>query len=259
MPATGLKVIILRYTPHPEETVAMAAKLCYSPSDISSLKKKIEAKDQQNFVERLMKMGHMTPIEHASYTFAIEGISRACSHQLVRHRLASYSQQSQRYVSESGQKQQSDGTDATFDYIIPPLIAEDPETRAAFEKVMLETQKAYDLLVGKLNRNGVKGEAANQDARFVLPNAAETKIVVTMNARELLHFFSQRCCNRAQWEIRAMAEEMLGLVKKISPVIFRQAGPRCLYAPCPEGEYTCGKIRDVRKKYRSKFISSTGG
>ncbi|TAN43761.1 MAG: FAD-dependent thymidylate synthase [Nitrospirae bacterium] len=239
MPEAKLKVILLKHTPNPEETVAMAAKLCYSPSDIENLKGKIEAKDQLAFVEKLMKMGHMSPIEHASFTFAIEGISRACSHQLVRHRLASYSQQSQRYVSE----------ESGFDYLVPPVIGEDKELKKLFTGLMDEAQKAYNQLVVKLNEKGVKGESANQDARFVLPNAAETKIIVTMNARELLHFFKQRCCNRAQWEIRRMAEEMLGLARKTSPVIFQKAGPGCLYAPCPEGEYSCGKIKEVRKKY----------
>ncbi|MBI5025470.1 MAG: FAD-dependent thymidylate synthase [Nitrospirae bacterium] len=249
MPETKLKVILLRHTPNPEETIAMAAKLCYSPSDVESLKEKIEAKDQKAFVEKLVKMGHMTPIEHASFTFAIEGISRACSHQLVRHRLASYSQQSQRYVSESSRGSGVESQESTFDYIIPPSIAQDAEAKKTFENFMVEAQQAYDFLVRKLNEKGIKGEAANQDARFVLPNAAETKIIVTMNARELLHFFRQRCCYRAQWEIRQMAEEMLKLVKKIAPTIFHKAGPGCLYAPCPEGEYTCGKIKEVRKKY----------
>lgn len=248
MSEAKLKVILLRHTPDPEETVAMAAKLCYSTSNIESLKEKIETKDQKAFVEKLTKIGHMTPIEHASFTFAIEGISRACSHQLVRHRLASYSQQSQRYVSESSQ-QSALSSQTTFDYIIPPSIAEDREAKKHFEGFMLQAQQMYDFLVKKLNEKGIKGEAANQDARFVLPNAAETKIIVTMNARELLHFFRLRCCNRAQWEIRHMAEEMLKLVKKTSPVIFEKAGPGCLYAPCPEGEYACGKIKEVRKKY----------
>lgn len=237
-----LKVILLRHTPNPEETVAMAAKLCYSPSDIESLKDKIETKDQKAFVERLVKMGHMSPIEHASFTFAIEGISRACSHQLVRHRLASYSQQSQRYVSE----------EAGFDYIIPETIKKDKELKRLFINFMNDAQKAYNDLVQGLNKNGVKGESANQDARFVLPNAAETKIMVTMNARELLHFFKQRCCNRAQWEIRAAAEEMLKLAKNAAPTLFHKAGPGCLYSPCPEGEYTCGKIKEVRKRYGVK-------
>ena len=239
MSEAKLKVILLSHTPNPEETVAMAAKLCYSPADIKSLKSKIEAKDQKAFVERLVKMGHMTPIEHSSFTFAIEGISRACSHQLVRHRLASYSQQSQRYVSE----------EAGFDYVIPPIIKEDRELKENFTSFMKKAQAAYNNMVKKLNEKGVKGESANQDARFILPNAAETKIMVTMNARELLHFFRQRCCNRAQWEIRRMSEEMLRLVKKTAPTIFHKAGPGCLYAPCPEGDYSCGKVKEVRKKY----------
>ncbi len=184
----------------------------------------------------------MTPIEHPNFTFAIEGISRACSHQLVRHRLASYSQQSQRYVSE----------ESGFDYIIPPVIKEDKELKKTFISLMKDAQKAYNAMVQKLNEKGIKGESANQDARFLLPNAAETKIMVTMNARELLHFFRQRCCNRAQWEIRAMAEQMLKLVKKTAPTIFHEAGPGCLYAPCPEGSYSCGKVKEVRKKYGVK-------
>lgn len=246
MAEVRLKVLLLRHTPNPEETVAMAAKLCYSPTDIEELREKIEAREQRTFLERLMKMGHLSPIEHASFTFAIEGISRACSHQLVRHRIASYSQQSQRYVSEKSQKLEGQ---STFDYVIPPLIRQDAEAREVFEKFMLEAQKTYDFLVKRLNDRGIMGETANQDARFVLPNAAETKIIVTMNARELLHFFRMRCCNRAQWEIRQMAEEMLRLVKEVSPVIFKKAGPACLYAPCPEGEYSCGKMEEVRKRY----------
>jgi thymidylate synthase (FAD) len=240
MSQAKLKVLLLRHTPDPEETVAMAAKLCYSPSDIESLKGKIEKKDQKVFVEKLMNMGHMTPVEHPNFTFAIEGISRACSHQLVRHRLASYSQQSQRYVSE----------EAGFDYVIPETIKADKELKRIFINSIKDAQDTYNTIVQKLNENGVKGETANQDARFVLPNAAETKIMVTMNARELQHFFRQRCCNRAQWEIRAMADKMLNLAKKVSPVIFQKSGPSCLHAPCPEGSYTCGKIKEVRKKYK---------
>ena len=237
---TTIKVILLSHTPNPEATIAMAAKLCYSPSDIESLKEKTAAKDQKGFVDKLMKMGHMSPIEHASFTFAVEGISRACSHQLVRHRLASYSQQSQRYVSE----------EAGFDYVIPQTIKADAELEKYFTEFMAKAQKAYNQIVKKLNKKGIKGEAANQDARFVLPNAAETKIMITMNARELLHFFRQRCCNRAQWEIRAMATEMLKLVSGIAPTVFAGSGPGCVSGPCPEGEYTCGKAVEVREKFK---------
>ncbi|HMK42895.1 MAG TPA: FAD-dependent thymidylate synthase [Dissulfurispiraceae bacterium] len=239
MPEAHLNVLLLRHTPNPEETIALAAKLCYSPSDIEALKGKIEARDQKAFVERLMKMGHLSPIEHASFTFAVEGISRACSHQLVRHRLASYSQQSQRYVSE----------ESGFDYIIPPTIKADDALTARYKKLMEQAQEAYRDLVAGLNMMGITGEAANQDARFALPNAAETKIIITMNARELLHFFRQRCCMRAQWEIRAMADEMLNLAKQAAPIVFAKAGPGCCAGPCPEGEYSCGKPADVRKRY----------
>lgn len=244
MAEAKLKVILLRHTPEPEETVAMAAKICYSPSDIESLKDRVAKKDQRDFVKKLMDMGHMSPIEHPSFTFAIEGISRACSHQLVRHRLASYSQQSQRYVSE----------ESGFDYVIPPIIKEDKELRDYFESVMEQAQKAYNHIVKSLESKGIKGEAANQDARFVLPNAAETKIILTMNARELLHFFRQRCCLRAQWEIRQMAEEMLRLVKDVAPIIFDKAGPACVKGPCPEGKYTCGKIKEVRERYKRNYL-----
>ncbi len=235
-----LKVILLEHTPNPEAVVAMAAKLCYSPSDIEALKEKTAAKDQKQFVEKLMEIGHMSPIEHASFTFAVEGISRACSHQLVRHRLASYSQQSQRYVSE----------EAGFDFIIPPSIKKDSELARYFRDFMNKAQEAYSHIVSRLNEKGLKGEEANQDARFILPNACETKIIITMNARELLHFFKQRCCNRAQWEIRSMAINMLRLVSRTAPAIFRNAGPGCLKGKCPEGDYTCGKMKEVREFFK---------
>ena len=236
-----LKVILLEHTPNPEAVVAMAAKLCYSPSDIESLKEKTAVKDQKRFVEKLMEIGHMSPIEHASFTFAVEGISRACSHQLVRHRLASYSQQSQRYVSE----------EAGFDFIIPPSIKKDGELARYFRDFMNKAQEAYSHIVSRLNEKGLKGEEANQDARFILPNACETKIIITMNARELLHFFKQRCCNRAQWEIRSMAINMLRLVSRTAPAIFRNAGPGCLKGKCPEGDYTCGKMKEVREFFKN--------
>ena len=238
MPEATLNVVLLRHTPEPEEVVAMAAKLCYSPAGVEELKEKIEAKDQAAFVEKLATIGHLSPIEHVSFTFGIEGISRACSHQLVRHRVASYSQQSQRYVREE-----------QFDYVIPPSIKHDPAFVKEFERCMDEAQANYTKVLKRLEELGYKGEAGQQDARYLLPNAAETKIVVTMNARELLHFFRVRCCNRAQWEIREMAGQMLALVKKAAPTIFGKAGPGCLYASCPEGKMTCGKIEEVRKKY----------
>lgn len=245
-----LNVILLHHTPHPEEVVALAAKLCYSPADLRSLRKRIKTKDQKEFVEKLMEMGHVSPIEHASFTFAIEGISRACSHQLVRHRLASYSQQSQRYISE----------EKGFEYIIPPVIKADKVLKKYFEDFMAQAQRAYDEIVKRLHEKGIQGELANQDARFVLPNAVDTKIMVTMNARELLHFFRMRCCYRSQWEIRQVAEEMLRLCQRVAPTIFERGGPPCLSGPCPEGAYTCGKMKEVRARYlkRRKDLWNNG-
>lgn len=236
-----LNVILLAHTPDPVETVAAAAKLCYSASDVNAIKEAVSSKNQEPFIEKLVDSGHLSPIEHASFTFAIEGISRACSHQLVRHRLASYSQQSQRYVSMEG----------GFGYIIPPSIGKDPVLKEQFEFFMEGIQEFYNRLMTALNERGIEGEAAYEDARFVLPNAAETKIIVTMNGRELLHFFAQRCCRRAQWEIRAMAIEMLKLAKRAAPAIFNDAGPACIGGPCPEGAYSCGAADEVRQQFRA--------
>jgi thymidylate synthase (FAD) len=236
---TRLKVILLTHTPNPEQVVAAAAKLCYSNTGVQELRKRIEEEDANKFVAGLLEMGHLSPVEHASFTFGVEGISRACSHQLVRHRLASYSQQSQRYVSKA----------KGFDYVIPPAIDDHKQLREYFVDYMNAAHAAYIHILEKLSERGIKGELANQDARFVLPNAAETKLVVTMNSRELLHFFRQRCCNRAQWEIRNMATEMLKLVQRIAPTIFAKAGPGCLSGACPEGTHSCGKANEVREYF----------
>ncbi len=245
MSAKKLSVILLRYTPEPQEIVAMGAKLCYSPADVEELKKGIEARNQEPFLARLMEFSHLSPIEHASFTFGIEGVSRSLLAQITRHRIASFSVKSQRYVSEASAAKEDD----VFGYIIPPRIeALGPEAVREFAGQMKQVQKWYDGWVEKL---GDSGESTNEDARFVLPNAAETKMLVTMNARELLHFFNLRCCNRAQWEIRALATEMLRLAKQAAPVIFKEAGPGCLQGPCPEGKMSCGKSSEVREKFKN--------
>jgi len=245
MSAKKLSVILLRYTPEPQEIVAMGAKLCYSPADVEELKKGIEARNQEPFLARLMEFSHLSPIEHASFTFGIEGVSRSLLAQITRHRIASFSVKSQRYVSEASAAKEDD----VFGYIIPPRIeALGPEAVREFAGQMKQVQKWYDGWVEKL---GNSGESSNEDARFVLPNAAETKMLVTMNARELLHFFNLRCCNRAQWEIRALATEMLRLAKQAAPVIFKEAGPGCLQGPCPEGKMSCGKTSEVREKFKN--------
>ncbi|MEK7627166.1 MAG: FAD-dependent thymidylate synthase [Patescibacteria group bacterium] len=243
-----LNVVLLRWTVDPELLVAMAAKLCYSSANINDLLKKITEKDQKDFVEKLVAMNHMSPVEHITFTFAIEGISRTCTHQMVRHRLASYSQQSQRYVGEQSEKNK----DGVFDFIIPESFKALGETKInVFKEQMLCIQGFYDYWVKTLNEQAnIVGEKAFEDARFVLPNAAETKIISTMNARELLHFFQERCCLRAQWEIRAMAEEMLKLMLGKCPTIFAKAGPACVEGSCNQGKMTCGKIIEVREKFK---------
>jgi len=237
----NLHVELLSYTPNPEEVVAMAAKLCYSSADIDTLREGIASKDQSKFISKLVKMGHLSPIEHASFTFGVEGVSRSLLAQITRHRIASFSVKSQRYVSERSE----DGR--TFNYIIPESIKALGQTYVdKFKQQMAIIQSWYDEWVQLL---GDKGEASNQDARFVLPNAAETKFLVTMNARELLHFFSLRCCNRAQWEIRNLAKEMLKLVLQVAPNIFMNAGPGCIRGACPEGEMSCGRADEVRREF----------
>ncbi|MGE5558631.1 MAG: FAD-dependent thymidylate synthase [Bacillota bacterium] len=251
MGKTNLYVYLLRHTPQPEEMVAMGAKLCYSSSGIAELKEGIAARDQSAFLQKLVDMGHLSQIEHAVFTFGIEGVSRSLLAQITRHRIASFSVQSQRYVK----KTKETGSGGVFDYVLPPRIAAlGPEHAAEFDGQMRQIQAWYDLW---LERLGDGGESANEDARFVLPNAAATKIILTMNARELLHFFRHRCCNRAQWEIRNLADAMLFAVRRVAPNIFKQAGPGCLTGPCCEGKMSCGKAAEVRQKYDSDQQSAT--
>jgi len=227
-----VKVALLRHTPEPERTVAMAARLCYSASTISELEGKAATSGLEKFLGKILKLGHLSVLEHASFTFGIEGISRATSHQLVRHRLASYSQQSQRYVKATSPE-----------FVTPPSIAADKDKLKRFDKKIKQIYDLYSELVAE----GIPAE----DARYLLPNAACTKIIVTMNARELLHFFDLRCCERAQWEIREMATEMLRCVKVAAPFIFRDSGPSCVRGKCGEGEMTCGKPKEIREKFKA--------
>lgn len=241
MPQVKPKVVMLRYTSDPENIVAMGAKLCYSATDVEGLMGKIESKDQSAFIKKLADLGHMSPVEHASFTFGIEGVSRSFLAQITRHRIASFSVQSQRYVTQA-----KEGTD--FNYIIPPAIeALGEEAIEKYKNQMAVIDGFYKDWVQEL---GNKGESSNEDARFVLPNGCETKMIVTMNARELMHFFEIRCCNRAQWEIRAVAWEMLRLCLDVAPNLFASAGPSCLFGACSEGSMTCGKMTEVREKYK---------
>jgi len=225
-----LKVALLQFTPLPERAVASAGRLCYAPVSAAELKGAMSDEDVARLVRGLVRSGHTSALEHASFTFAIDGISRSCSHQLVRHRVASYSQQSQRYVRF--------GSDGGF--IMPPNVAASPEARTVFEEAMENARRSYERLVELGQAEGRKNESVYEDARFVLPNAAETKIVVTMNARELRHFFSLRCCRRAQCEINRLAWTMRNLVAAEAPLLFEGTGPGCIARGCPEGKMSCG-------------------
>ena len=217
-----MQVELLYHTPDPERAVATAARLCYAPVGASELMESLSEERIRKVLTTILEGGHLSTLEHASYTFAIDGVSRALTHQLVRHRLASFNQQSQRYVKFA------DGLET----IKPDSIAANEEANRLFDEMIEKTVEAYQEFLNL--------DIPAEDARYILPNAAETKIVVTMNIRELLHFFSLRCCNRAQWEIRELAWKMLELVRPTAPFIFAEAGPGCVSGSCPEGKMTCG-------------------
>jgi len=217
-----MRVKLINYSKNIEKMVAQAARLCYSSRNIQEIAEAIDKEKQDNLIKKIMKLGHYSVLEHVSFTFSIENISRTCSHQLVRHRIASFSQRSQRYV-KVGKEQQ---------YIIPRKIQNDGIILRKFKNLI---NNSYNLYLEMLEK-GVPAE----DARYILPQAVGTSIIFTANARELIHFFKLRCCNRAQWEIRELAIQMLRLAKKEAPLIFKDAGPPCLVGPCPEGEMTCG-------------------
>ena len=223
-----MRVRLLAHTPDADRICAAAAHSCYSEDSAADL---LETVDPAKMLRHVIGMGHHSVIEHAVFTFSVEGVSRALTHQLVRHRIASFSQQSQRYVRLSEPT-----------YVVPETVKRDPEAMKVYEETMDGIWDSYSKLIGM----GIPAE----DARYVLPNGCTTNITITMNARELLHFFSMRCCNRAQWEIREMADEMLRLCKEVSPVIFSDAGPACIRGPCPEGKKTCGHPRTDMKDHR---------
>jgi len=249
-------VTLLSHSPDPELMIAAAAKLCYSSSDIPTLMENLSPEKTEAFLKKLTDMGHESPIEHVTFTFGIEGVSRSLLAQITRHRIASFSVQSQRYVMESHLR-----------YVTPPEIAAIPEAAARYQQAMADAEAAYlqlaDILKEKhykeLLQSGMSEKAAAsaaekkaiEDARFVLPNACETKMMVTMNARSLYNFFRLRCCSRAQWEIRAVATEMLRQVKAVCPTLFRNCGPACVNGPCPEGKMSCGRAQEQRKYFRS--------
>lgn len=248
-----MKVTLLTYTPEPDKLVAAAAKLCYAKSDIETLMDNLTPEKVESFLTLLNDLGHSSPIEHASFTFGIEGVSRALLAQITRHRIASFSVQSQRYVDKSG-----------FEYITPPEIEAIPEAKAEYIRAMEEDAAHYESLksilvkkhtetfmsegIDEKEAKKLAEKKANEDARFVLPNSCDTRIIMTMNVRSLHNFFALRCCKRAQWEIRELAVEMLKLVKDVAPLLFAKAGPGCVRGKCSEASYSCGKANEVKKE-----------
>nr|WP_297174094.1 FAD-dependent thymidylate synthase [uncultured Agathobaculum sp.] len=249
-----MKVKLLAHTPDPEKLVAAAAKNCYSSTDVDSVLEGLTEEKTTSFVNMLAEIGHESPVEHVSFTFAIEGVSRSLLAQLTRHRMASFSVQSQRYVREKG-----------FEYIVPPAIDKIPAAREQFIRAMEEDQRIYEALtealmegyVKELLAQGVPEKKARsqaekhaiEDARYVLPNACTTRVVMSANVRSLRNFFRLRCCERAQWEIRALAEEMYKLVYAVAPTLFSHSGPACVDGACSEGKMCCGRAAAVRAHY----------
>ena len=248
------KVTLITHTPSPEKTIACAAKLCYSATSIDNVMDNLTNEKAANFVDMLAEIGHESPIEHASFTFGIEGVSRALLAQITRHRIASFSVQSQRYVMEK-----------QFEYVTPPEIEKVPKAKERYISAMNKAQEEYEVLseilikkhLEDLLAKGIDEKVAArqaekmaiEDARFVLPNACTTKMIATMNARSLQNFFRLRCCTRAQWEIRDVANQMLKLAKTAAPHLFKKAGPSCVAGPCPEGKMSCGKAAEIRRAH----------
>ena len=228
--AQDINVELLAHSISPETIVASAAKLCYSnQADIKTLMENLDEAKVNKFIEKLMSLKHYSAFEHASFTFGIEGVSRVVTHELVRHRTGKYSQRSQRYCSEEG-----------FNYRTPSSIKNNPEAVALYTEHMKEVEELYK----KLQALGIP----NEDARYVLPNATHTRIVVTFDLRNLWHFFNLRCCIRAQNEINELANKMLEICKAKFPVLFQKAGAYCIeYGYCPEGDMCCGAYPTIEE------------
>lgn len=250
-----MKVTLICHTPDPEKVIACAAKLCYADTTVGELYDGLDQQKSADFVTKLANLGHESPIEHVTFTFGIEGVSRALLAQITRHRIASFSVQSQRYVKKD-----------KLLFVTPPEIAKDAKACEIFKEAMDYDLKKYNELADMLQEKHTKTfleqgfsqkkaesmaeKKAIEDARFVLPNACDTQMIVTMNARSLLNFFRHRCCNRAQWEIKAVADEMLKIVCEIAPTLFKNAGPSCYAKVCSEGAMSCQKAVEMKEFYK---------
>lgn len=249
-----MKVKLIAYTNDAEKIISAAAKTCYSSDAPDTILENLDDEKAEKFIDMLMGLGHTSTIEHVSFTFSIEGVSRSLLAQLTRHRMASYSVRSQRYVSEKG-----------FEFVVPPAIAQNEMAKEIYLKAMKDDVDTYNKLADALfvdafsellsegmdekKAKPIATKKAIEDARYVLPNACETNLVATFNARSLYNFFDLRCCERAQWEIRDLALEMFKLVSEVAPTLFKKAGPSCVHGACSEGKMTCGNAKEVREKY----------
>ncbi len=229
-----LKVKLINHTADPEKMVAIAARMCYSPLSAKEMVNGLTKETIDKMVTMAAENHHDSLMEHVTFTFIIEGVSRALSHQLVRHRIATYHQRSQRYVTEG---------ELPTKVVIPPSVQDNPKAKDAYMDIIIRISNAYKYLI----ELGIKKE----DARYLLPNATETQLVMTMNARELIHFFGLRLCNRAQEEIRLMAGMMLDQCRKVSPSLFNNIGPNCyMMGHCPEGKMSCGCAAEKMEKFK---------
>lgn len=215
-------VKLINYTKEPERVIAAAARLCYSERSGEDLFENLSDEEVTRLVKNILNLGHYSVLEHVSFTFSISGISRVTTHQLVRHRVGcSYSQRSQRYIKEDN-----------FDYIIPPSIQERPKLLEKYNETMESLNNLYEEFAQVVPK---------EDARYLLPQAIESKIMVTYSLRALLHFIKLRTCRRAQWEIQTLAWKMLKEAKQVAPLLLENVGPACLNGNCPEGKLSCGR------------------
>ena len=228
-----MQVALVNYTPNPELTIVAAARSSASQSTVEELWRSLDPQQIDNLLKQLLDSGHLSPFEHSSFTFNIQGISRATSHQLVRHRLASYTQQSQRYVALKERR-----------YVTPPTIFKQADLLAKYQRAV---ETAHELYCEMLEAN-----IPAEDARYVLPQAVETQLVMTMNARELLHACSLRLCLRAQWEIVELFERLKAEVERVAPRLGAELKPKCYrLGYCDERE-SCGIFPTLKSEAKTK-------
>ena len=206
------------------KVIYTACRTCYSAKlPYENFLNAPEPEKMLSLIKRVIGSGHYSTVEHIQLTFAVQNVSRACTHQLVRHRHMSFSQKSQRYVKEKGE----------FDYIVPKAIEKNPELNKKFEDFMQKTADLYQEFV----ESGILAE----DARAILPNAAASSMTVSVNLRELIHLANLRLCTRAQYEIRCLVKAMVGEVIKVEPWLSEYLVPKCERLGYCDEDKSCGR------------------